>query len=147
MDKSNIKIGENDIKPTDMDRVNHLLKQLSPSSPALDFSSIDEAMRTGIILTLRDASQDDILVGMGMLIPVQKLFYLRGDIEEIVVDQAYRGLGLGRQIVTSLVEKSQDMGMKYVALTSSPNRVEANGLYRSIGFGIPETNLYRLYNK
>jgi ribosomal protein S18 acetylase RimI-like enzyme len=39
--------------------------------------------------------------------------------------------------------KAKELGCKNINLTSSPNRVAANALYKKLGFEIRETNVYR----
>lgn len=141
-----IKMGENDVKKADIEMLNRLMKQLNPESPAVNMKKIKEVMASGIILTLRDASKKNILIGIGTLIPIRKLFVFCGTIEDVVVDEAYRGQGLGKKIMRDLIKKSASSGMKFVDLTSRSERITANKLYQSIGFEKRKTNLYRLYN-
>ena len=66
-----------------------------------------------------------------------------GWIEDVVVDQAARGQGVGRMLTQALLDKARALGMKQVYLTSRPGRVAANQLYQSMGFVRRETNVYR----
>jgi ribosomal protein S18 acetylase RimI-like enzyme len=145
MKEQNIKIGENDIEQADIAVLNLLLKQLNPEALPVDLEKVQEVMNSGMILTLRDVSSGNILIGIGVLVPIKKLFAFCGSVEDIVVDESYRGRGLGREIMKGLLEKSRALGMKFVDLTSSPEREKANRLYQSIGFERRETNVYRLY--
>ncbi|MFA7209097.1 MAG: GNAT family N-acetyltransferase [Parcubacteria group bacterium] len=140
-------IGENDIKAADISAVNGLLKQLNPEAAAVDYRRIKEVMHSGIIMTIRDSAQGNVLVGMGTLIPLRKIFSFCGSIEDVVVDEEYRGQGLGRKIMQILLDKSRALGMKYIDLTSRPQRKIANQLYQSIGFERRKTNVYRFSNK
>ena len=139
-----IKVGENDIKKSDIARVNVLLKQLNPEAGKLSYETVKEVMSRGIVLTLRDASKKHKLIGMATLLPVRKLFVYCGTIEDVVIDESYRGKGLGKGIAKNLIKRSKVMGMKFVDLTSNPDRVVANNLYQSVGFVKRETNVYRL---
>lgn len=145
MKQSNIKIGENDIKASDIIALNHLLKQLNPEAASVNLNKVKKVMEIGIIITLRDSYKDNVLIGMGTLIPIQKLFSYCGTIEDIVVDKAYRRQGLGKKIMNELIKKGGILGMKFIDLTSNPKRLEANSLYWSIGFQKRDTNVYRLY--
>jgi len=143
MKKSRIKLGENDIKKSDVALLNILLKQLNPDSSRIDFKRIKDVMKFGIIITLRDSG---VLIGMGTLIPMKKLFSFCGSIEDIIVEKNYRGKGFGKKILKSLIKKSKVLGMRFVDLTSNPKRIKANKLYPSVGFEKRKTNVYRLYN-
>lgn len=65
-------------------------------------------------------------------------------IEDVVVDENYRGSGLGRTLVAHAIEHCKADGIDTVYLTSNPKRVVANGLYQSMGFVRKETNMYKL---
>lgn len=66
-----------------------------------------------------------------------------GWIEDVVVDQAARGQGIGRMLTQSLLDKARALGLKQVYLTSRPSRVAANKLYHSMGFIQRDTKVYR----
>lgn len=68
----------------------------------------------------------------------------RGWIEDVVVDEAYRGKALGRKLVDYAIGLSRERGLQTVMLTSNPKRVAANALYRSMGFEPKETNVYKM---
>lgn len=70
---------------------------------------------------------------------------LRVWIEDVVVDEAGRGHGVGEALVRDALELARNMGAKQVDLTSSPGREAANRLYRRMGFEQRDTNAYRFY--
>jgi ribosomal protein S18 acetylase RimI-like enzyme len=72
-------------------------------------------------------------------IPTGKKFW----IEDVVVDTNQRGRGVGRELILHAIEYSRSKGAKSVELTSRPSRVEANRLYKKLGFIPRETNMYR----
>lgn len=65
-------------------------------------------------------------------------------IEDVVVDEEYRGSGLGRELVEHAIEYCKAEGVGTVYLTSNPKRVAANALYQSLGFERKETNMYKM---
>jgi len=62
----------------------------------------------------------------------------------VVVDQQARGQGRGDAIVQYAIDYARKLGTKKLDLTSVPERVAANKLYRKWGFIRRETNVYRL---
>jgi ribosomal protein S18 acetylase RimI-like enzyme len=60
------------------------------------------------------------------------------------VDEALRGLGLGRKLVSHAINYCKEQGVHTLYLTSKPKRIAANALYQSLGFEQKETNLYRM---
>ena len=67
-----------------------------------------------------------------------------GYIDDVVVDTAARGRGLGRQLTEECLRRASLFGCRRVELTSSAKRVEANAMYLKMGFVRRQTNLYRL---
>ena len=65
-------------------------------------------------------------------------------IEDVVVDQAFRGQGLSKLLVAHAIEFTRSQGIPSLMLTSNPKRIAANKLYQTMGFGRKETNVYRM---
>ncbi|HET6567401.1 MAG TPA: GNAT family N-acetyltransferase [Rhodothermales bacterium] len=66
-------------------------------------------------------------------------------IEDVVVDAAARGQGVGEALVRNALEAAREMGARQVDLTSRPSREAANRLYLRLGFEQRDTNAYRFY--
>ena len=67
---------------------------------------------------------------------------IRAIIEDVIVDESVRGLGIGEALLRRLLDLARDKGANGVALTSNPKRESANRLYQRIGFSLRETNAY-----
>ena len=65
-------------------------------------------------------------------------------IEDVVVDQAFRGQGLSKLLVAHAIEFTRSQGIPSLMLTSNPKRIAANKLYQTMGFDRKETNVYRM---
>ena len=65
-------------------------------------------------------------------------------IEDVVVDEAFRGQGLSKLLVAHAIEFTKSQGIPSLMLTSNPKRIAANRLYQAMGFGRKETNVYRM---
>jgi len=61
----------------------------------------------------------------------------------VVVDGAARGRGVGAALSRFALARAAARGATTVGLTSHPQRVAANELYRKLGFVLRETNVYR----
>jgi ribosomal protein S18 acetylase RimI-like enzyme len=68
---------------------------------------------------------------------------IRAWIEDVVVDEAARGKGVGEALNTVALQRARERGAKTVDLTSRPSREAANRLYQRLGFVARETNVYR----
>lgn len=119
-----------------------LLAQVSSRAAPLTAERVRDVMRapsTSILV----ARLDGEIVGMALLLTLTTLASDIGYVEEVVVDQAVRGQHVGTALMSGLLELAVRNGLRSVELTSRPSRDAANGLYRSLGFKLRETNCYR----
>ena len=65
-------------------------------------------------------------------------------IEDVVVDEAFRGQGLSKLLVSHAIQFVESKQIPLLMLTSNPTRIAANKLYQAMGFGRKETNVYRM---
>ncbi len=94
-----------------------------------------------ILIVAKDGER---IIGMGALYLNQKIGKLASYIEDVIVDDAYRGQGLGVRIVHALIDGAREKGALSISLTSRPERVAAHALYEKFGFKKRETNVFRL---
>ena len=66
-----------------------------------------------------------------------------GLVEEVTVDEEVRGRHLSVHLMVGLLRHADELGLRFVDLTSRPSRVAANNLYKKLGFEPRETNCYR----
>jgi ribosomal protein S18 acetylase RimI-like enzyme len=119
-----------------------LIPQLSSSSPAPDHRAL------GAIVDHPDsvlfvAEHDGAIVGSLTLAFYRIPTGLKAWIEDVVVDAAARGQGVGEALNHAAIDEARGRGAKNVSLTSRPSREAANRLYQRIGFDRYETNVYR----
>lgn len=63
-------------------------------------------------------------------------------IEDVVVDESFRGKGAGEMLTRAALNHARALGASEVKLTSRPSRIAANKLYQKLGFVQYETNVY-----
>ena len=119
-----------------------LIPQLSSSSPPPSDEHL-AAIVNGDDTVLFLARLDDTIVGSLTLAFYRIPTGLKAWIEDVVVDEAGRGSGIGRLLSEAAVDEARARGAKDVSLTSRPSREAANRLYQRIGFEIRTSNLYR----
>ena len=90
------------------------------------------------------AKDDGTISGMIALIVYRIPYAKKAIIEDLIVDEKYRGQGIGNQLVTRALAEASDQGVAYVDLSSRPERIASNGLYERLGFKKRDTNVYRL---
>ena len=120
-----------------------LVPQLSRSSPAPSAAEVEEIVGSPAchLLLARDAN--GAIVGMLTLAVFRIPTGLRAWIEDVVVDDAARGQGVGAALTRAAIRVAEQRGARTVDLTSRPSREAANRLYRRLGFVQRETNVYR----
>ena len=89
------------------------------------------------------AREGDRILGTLTLVTFRIPTGVRSWIEDVVVDDAARGKGVGDLLNRFALDVARDKGAKTVDLTSRPTREAANRLYQRIGFVARETNIYR----
>ena len=65
-------------------------------------------------------------------------------IEDVVVDESFRGQGLSKLLVAHAIKFVKAKQVPSLMLTSNPKRIAANKLYQAMGFERKETNVYRM---
>jgi len=69
---------------------------------------------------------------------------LKATVEDVVVGSQFRGQHLGRRLLEYILDYARrELKKVDIHLTSRPQRVAANELYRSLGFRQRETNAYK----
>lgn len=117
-----------------------LLPQLSPAVPP-DASALATIMAGGS--TVFVARVDGTIVGSLTLVLYRIPTGLKAWIEDVVVDEAARGHGVGEALNRAALDEARRRGAKAVSLTSRPSRQAANRLYQRLGFSARDTNVYR----
>ena len=64
-------------------------------------------------------------------------------VEDVVVDEAVRGRGVGEALNQEAIRRAVGLGARTVELTSRPSREAANRLYQRLGFTRRDSNVYR----
>ena len=123
--------------------INRLLAQLSSSGACIDEAQLQALVESEASHLFLAKYKGDV-VGMltlgEYLAPTGRKMW----IEDVVVDEAARGLSIGRAMVGHAIEYAKGLGGGALMLTSRPSRVAANSLYRSCDFKQKETNVYKM---
>ena len=120
-----------------------LLPQLNPSLsvPSLDHLKAMVADAAVTLLVARDSSE---IVGTAAVVVYVTPIWVKARIEDVVVDQAARGQGVGEALIKECIQVARNRGAALVELQSARSREAANRLYPRLGFELRDSNVYRL---
>ena len=118
-----------------------LIPQLSSATPP-DLQAMKEILAAPCNTVLL-AYQGGAIVGTLTLVTFRIPTAVRAWIEDVVVDAAARGRGVGEALTREALRIAAERGAKTVELTSRASREAANRLYMRAGFAPRETNVYR----
>jgi ribosomal protein S18 acetylase RimI-like enzyme len=130
------------ITPSTAESIAALVGQLSSSAKAPtrdELQAIVNAPGTVLLAVRRSGN----LVGMLTLVTFAIPTGVRAIIEDVVVDERYRGQGVAEALTREALVRAKAAGARTVDLTSRPSREAANRLYQKLGFQKRESNLYR----
>ena len=122
----------------------NLLPQLDASSGKFTekrLKAVIESENSHLFIAVDD---DDKITGMLTVVSFHIPTGTKYRIEDVVVDKAQRGKGIGNKLMEHAISFAAKAGAKSIDLTSRPARHAANQLYLKLGFVKRETNVYRL---
>lgn len=125
-----------------VDALARLLPQLSASAVPPSRADVEE-MVASPVTSLLVARLDGAIVGTATVAVFRIPTGLRSWIDDVVVDEAVRGRGVGAALTLAALDVARSRGAASVELTSHGSRAAANELYRRLGFVARETNVYR----
>jgi ribosomal protein S18 acetylase RimI-like enzyme len=131
------------VTPDLVEAFERLIPQLSRSSSPPTEAELQEmvdAPGTHVLVARGDGGK---ILGSLTLVIFRIPTAMRAWIEDVVVDEAGRGQGVGEALNRHALDLARGQGCKTVDLTSRPSREAANRLYQRLGFHARETNVYR----
>ena len=126
-----------------LDEINKLLSALSENISSCTPDLLQRIVGNPTV-EIWVAKHEGQIVGMGELAITLKPEGVVAQIEDVVVEEAQRGNGLGTKIMEKLIERARAHDVREIHLTSRPDRTVANKLYQKLGFEVRDTNAYRL---
>ena len=130
------------VTPSTAGSITALVGQLSSSAKAPTQGELETIVNAPgtVLLAVRQSGR---LVGMLTLVTFAIPTGIRAIIEDVVVDERYRGQGVARALTREALVLAEAAGARTVDLTSRPSREAANRLYQKLGFQKRESNVYR----
>ncbi|NPV86879.1 MAG: GNAT family N-acetyltransferase [Anaerolineae bacterium] len=122
-----------------------LMPQLSPNTAPPNKAELTAILHSGCTTLLVARDCQGKIIGTLALAIFRTPTGIHSWIEDVVVDEAARGQGIGKALTQSAITLAKEKGAKSVNLTSHPRRQAANRLYQRMGFQQRETNVYILH--
>jgi ribosomal protein S18 acetylase RimI-like enzyme len=119
-----------------------LIPQLTSAPPpdADDLAAVIAQPGASVLV----AREGNAIVGLTCLTIYRIFTGLQARIDDVVVDTARRGRGIGEALTREAMRIARTAGARTLHLTSHPSREAANRLYARLGFVRRETNVYKL---
>lgn len=130
-----------ELSDANFEQINILIKQLTTKKIEFTESTLKRIVASNNSILL-GAFDNSALIGILTLVVYQIPTGKFGRIEDVVVDEVYRGNGIGKSLSLKAISIAKSLKIKRLFLTSNPYRMEANKLYQKIGFILGETNSY-----
>jgi ribosomal protein S18 acetylase RimI-like enzyme len=126
-----------------VEAIGRLLPHLSSSATAPTEAEVREMIEAPgtVLFVARDDSA--AIVGTLTLVLFRIPSGIRAWIEDVIADPEAGGQGVGRALNQAALDEARRRGARNVDLTSRPSREAANHIYRSMGFQLRQTNVYR----
>ena len=124
-------------RDNDFERVNHILNEAFSCEKSHNFVSdtytelvacIDEKVVGYLLLTK-------------VLNPIKNFSYML--VDYVSVDSRFRGVGVGAKLMTFAYEIAKDLNCQYLQLTCSRFREDAHRLYKSQGYVMRDSDIFR----
>jgi GNAT superfamily N-acetyltransferase len=133
------------VTPEVHEALSRLLPQLNPKLVVPDRERLERLVEDPdvVLLVARDGGQ---IVGTTTVIVYTTPFWIKARLDEVVVDEAARGKGVGEALVKAALDVGRDRGAQIAELQSGrgPRREAAHRLYERLGFQIRDTDVFRI---
>jgi GNAT superfamily N-acetyltransferase len=122
-----------------------LLPQLNPTLPVPDMARLERLLADPDV-TLLVARDGEKILGTTTVIVYTTPFWIKARLDEVVVDAAVRGRGVGEALVKAALEVGRVGGAQVAELHSGrgSNREAAHRLYERLGFRIRDSDVMRI---
>lgn len=122
------------------EQIRALFEQLNASITQLDAIKVAAMDETVFVV----CQYQDKIVGMALMATYKVVSGYKGMIEDVVVNEQYRGKGIGKRLIQALLQEADVLNLNEILLFSGHHRKAAISLYTSLGFILKDSGLYRL---
>lgn len=131
----------NNLNPTIDAQISQLYKQLGGEKKQ---TPLKEVLEEGNHITLAYCEYNDQIIGIASMCTYAVISGKKGWIEDVVVDEQFRGQGIGRKLMEKLLEEGKKKNLTEILLFTEAHRIPAINLYTDLGFKLKESRIYTL---
>lgn len=125
--------------------IDALAKQIGQNYEGITDEALKQIIDSDVThLLIAKDKENGQLIGMITLVIYRIPYKTKGWLEDLVVDQSYRGRGVATLLLENAIDLARTLHVKKLDFTSKPERESANNLYAKLGFQKRNTNVYRL---
>lgn len=124
-----------------VDDLNKLVAQLSRHPKVMGRDHFQRLLDEAALFVARDGER---IVGCVEVVVDVVPSKVKGWLEELMVDDDYRGRGIARELVKMAVDYARQEDCAHLNLTSGDDRGVAHAVYEALGFYRRESAVYRL---
>lgn len=130
-----------DINPNIQYQVSELFKQLGGNKKQVNLTEIlDDKNQINLAYCIAQGK----IIGIALLCNYSVISGKKGWIEDVVVDAAFRGKGIGRKLINKLLHRGKELNLSEILLFTEMHRKPAIKLYTDLGFKVKDSTLYSL---
>ncbi|MQP26350.1 GNAT family N-acetyltransferase [Sphingobacterium faecium] len=128
-----------DINDQIAEEISALFKQLSPQKKQLPLTELlkDENPISFVYCLI-----DQHVAGIASIGTYHVISGTKGWIEDVVVNEQYRGRGIGKKLIEKILEIGHEKKLNEILLYTEDHRKAALNLYKGIGFQAKESKIY-----
>jgi ribosomal protein S18 acetylase RimI-like enzyme len=133
-----------EFSPELADRIRELAQMIGHNHKELtdaDLQEIIDSKTTTLFVAIDQVTNK--IAGMATLIVYRIPYVRKAYFDDLVVDETYRGKGIGSELIKRVIHTATEMKAAYLDFSSRPRREEGNSLYEKFGFEKRNANVYR----
>lgn len=130
-----------DINPTVQRQVSDLFQQLGGDKRQTDLNEILDGTNP---ITFAYCRENDEIIGIALMCTYKVISGKKAWIEDVVVNTKYRGKGIGRKLMHTLLEVGKEKKLSEILLFTEDHRTSAIHLYTDLGFKVKNSRMYTL---
>lgn len=122
-------------------QISNLYTQLNAQIKQRPLTEILEANNNVIVFIAKEGND---VVATALLSFYKVLSGFRGMIDDVVVDEKFRGQGIGRKMTERVLQEAKEIGIDEVLLFTGHHRKAAIKLYTGLGFELRKSGIYNV---